>query len=192
MKRVLLQPFTYGQENRLLLVGLSIALVGCFVQLSTSIRFFSTFQIENVSSQPTFSQILGDFGIATLLLTLALFALGYFINSKTRWIDIFNTVLVAKVLLSPLLLIPLGYLLKKSDELNVIYSIQKQTIGVALTTFLCLALFSIFVILFIYYGRYLYQGFKTATHLKKKIHLILFVLLVICVELCTPILTTLY
>lgn len=192
MKRVLLQPFTYGQENRLLLVGLSIALVGCFVQLSTSIRFFSTFQIENVSSQPTFSQILGDFGIATLLLTLALFVLGYFINSKTRWIDIFNTVLVAKVLLSPLLLIPLGYLLKKSDELNEIYGIQKQTIGVALTIFLCLALFSIFVILFIYYGRYLYQGFKTATHLKKKIHLILFVLLVICVELCTPILTTLY
>ncbi len=192
MKRVLLQPFTYGQENRLLLVGLSIALLGCFVQLSTSIRFFSTFQIENVSSQPTFSQILGDFGIATLLLTLALFALGYFINSKTRWIDIFNTVLVAKVLLSPLLLIPLGYLLKKSDELNVIYSIQKQTIGVALTTFLCLALFSIFVILFICFGRYLYQGFKTATHLKKKVHLILFVLLVICVELCTPILTTLY
>lgn len=192
MKRVLLQPFTYGQENRLLLVGLSIALLGCFVQLSTSIRFFSTFQIENVSSQPTFSQILGDFGIATLLLTLALFALGYFINSKTRWIDIFNTVLVAKVLLSPLLLIPLGYLLKKSDELNVIYSIQKQTIGVALTTFLCLALFSIFVILFICFGRYLYQGFKTATHLKKKIHLILFVLLVICVELCIPTLTTLY
>ncbi|MGG5577056.1 hypothetical protein ACPDHL_06885 [Myroides sp. C15-4] len=192
MKRVLLQPFTYGQENRLLLVGLSLALVGCFVQLSTSIRFFSTFQIENVSSQPTFSQILGDFGIATLLLTLALFALGYFINSKTRWIDIFNTVLVAKVLLSPLLLIPLGYLLKKSDELNEIYSIQKQTIGVALTIFLCLALFSIFVILFICFGRYLYQGFKTATHLKKKVHLILFVLLVICVELCTPILTTLY
>lgn len=192
MKRLLLQPFTYGQENRLLLAGLSLALLGCLVQLSTSIRFFSIFQIENVSSQPTFLQILGDFGITTLLLTLALFALGYFINSKTRWIDIFNTVLVAKVLLSPLLLIPLGYLLQKSEELNELYSIQKQVIGVALTTFLCLVLFSIFVILFLFFGRYLYQGFKTATHLKKKIHLILFVLLVIGVELCIPIVTTLY
>lgn len=192
MKKVLLQPFTYGQENRLLLVGLSLALLGCFVQLSTSIRFFSTFHIENVSSQPTFYQILGDFGITTLLLTLALFALGYFINTRTRWIDIFNTVLIAKVLLSPLLLIPLGYLLKKSDELNEMYSIQKQTIGIALTTFLCLALFSIFVTLFLFFGRYLYQGFKTATHLKKKIHPILLIILVICVELCIPILTTLY
>lgn len=192
MKKLILQPFVYAQEKRLLLIGLSMAFLGCLLQLTRNLRLFSSLQVKSVTVPPTLLQSIADFGISTFALTLSLFILGYYINAKTRLIDIFNTVLIAKIALSPLLIIPLDYAMDLLANLEEqVKEDQKMWVDF-LSMFLHITLAALVVVLCILFGRYLYQGFKTATHLKKKTHLILFVLLVFLVELCIPSLTNLY
>ncbi|MBB1139331.1 hypothetical protein [Myroides sp. WP-1] len=192
MKKLILQPFVYAQEKRLLLIGLSMAFLGCLLQLTRNLRLFSSLQVKSVTVPPTLLQSIADFGISTFALTLSLFILGYYINAKTRLIDIFNTVLIAKIALSPLLIIPLDYAMDLLANLEEqVKEDQKMWVDF-LSMFLHITLAALVVVLCILFGRYLYQGFKTATHLKKKTHLIVFVLLVFLVELCIPSLTNLY
>ncbi len=192
MKKHILQPFVYAQEKRLLLIGLSMAFLGCLLQLTRNLRLFSSLQVKSVTVPPTLLQSIADFGISTFALTLSLFILGYYINAKTRLIDIFNTVLIAKIALSPLLIIPLDYAMDLLANLEEqVKEDQKMWVDF-LSMFLHITLAALVVVLCILFGRYLYQGFKTATHLKKKTHLIVFVLLVFLVELCIPSLTNLY
>ena len=192
MKKLILQPFVYAQEKQLLLFGLGMAFLGCLTQLTRDIRLFSSLTVQNMTVSPTLLQAIADFGISTAALTLSLFILGYFINTKTRLIDIFNTVLIAKIAFSPLLILPLDY------GLNVLTNLEKQfkndpvIWGDYPLIVVQLLLISIIIVLSALFGFYLYQGFKIATHLKKKTHVILFVFLVLIVELYVPSLTTLY
>ncbi|MGG5506169.1 MULTISPECIES: hypothetical protein [unclassified Myroides] len=192
MKKLILQPFVYAQEKRLLLIGLSMAFLGCLLQLTRNLRLFSSLQVKSVTVPPTLLQSISDFGISAFALTLALFLLGYYINEKTRFIDIFNTVLIAKIALSPLLIIPLDYVMDLLINLEEQVKEDQKMGGDFLLMFLHITLGAFIVLLCILFSRYLYQGFKTATHLKKKAHLILFALSVLLVELCIPSLTNLY
>lgn len=192
MKKLILQPFVYAQEKRLLLIGLSMAFLGCLLQLTKNVRLFSSLQVKSVPVPPTLLQSIADFGISTFALTLTLFILGYYINAKTRLVDIFNTVLIAKLALSPLLIIPLDYAMDLLNNLEEQVKQDQKIWGDYLVMFLHITLGAFVVLLCILFSRYLYQGFKTATHVKKNAHLILFVLLVLLVELCIPSLTNLY
>lgn len=192
MKKLILQPFVYAQEKQLLLIGLSMAFLGCLLQLTKNVRLFSSLQVKSVPVPPTLLQSIADFGISTFALTLTLFILGYYINAKTRLVDIFNTVLIAKLALSPLLIIPLDYAMDLLNNLEEQVKQDQKIGGDYLVMFLHITLGAFVVLLCILFSRYLYQGFKTATHVKKNAHLILFVLLVLFVELCIPSLTNLY
>ncbi|MDM1045732.1 hypothetical protein HX004_13225 [Myroides sp. 1354] len=192
MKKLILQPFVYAQEKQLLLIGLSMAFLGCLLQLTKNVRLFSSLQVKSVPVPPTLLQSIADFGISTFALTLTLFILGYYINAKTRLVDIFNTVLIAKLALSPLLIIPLDYAMDLLNNLEEQVKQDQKIGGDYLVMFLHITLGAFVVLLCILFSRYLYQGFKTATHVKKNAHLILFVLLVLLVELCIPSLTNLY
>lgn len=192
MKKLILQPFVYAQEKQLLLIGLSMAFLGCLLQLTKDVRLFSSLQVKSVPVPPTLLQSIADFGISTFALTLTLFILGYYINTKTRLVDIFNTVLIAKLALSPLLIIPLDYAMDLLNNLEEQVKQDQKIGGDYLVMFLHITLGAFVVLLCILFSRYLYQGFKTATHVKKNAHLILFVLLVLFVELCIPSLTNLY
>ena len=193
MKNTLFKPFHYFQEKQLLIFGLFIGLIGCFIQVLTSSRTISILQIASLERQPQLIQTLADFAISTMIMTVVLYGLGRFIYTKTRFIDIFNTVIIARIPLT--LMIPFdlnGYMSEKSNHL--IASINNpEELANQSSNLIQLTLFGILgLIMLVLFGYYIYQGFKTATHLKKPIHLVLFVVLILITDILTRLLTTLY
>jgi len=193
MKNTLFKPFHYFQEKQLLIFGLFIGLIGCFIQVLTSSRTISILQIASMERQPQLIQTLADFAISTMIMTVVLYGLGRIINTKTRFIDIFNTVIIARIPLT--LMIPFdlnGYMSEKSNHL--IASINNpEELANQSSNLIQLTLFGILgLIMLVLFGYYIYQGFKTATHLKKPIHLVLFVVLILITDILTRLLTTLY
>ncbi|WHT38086.1 MULTISPECIES: hypothetical protein [Myroides] len=193
MKNTLFKPFHYFQEKQLLIFGLFIGLIGCFIQVLTSSRTISILQIASLERQPQLIQTLADFAISTMIMTVVLYGLGRIINTKTRFIDIFNTVIIARIPLT--LMIPFdlnGYMSEKSNHL--IASINNpEELANQSSNLIQLTLFGILgLIMLVLFGYYIYQGFKTATHLKKPIHLVLFVVLILITDILTRLLTTLY
>ncbi|WP_410881121.1 hypothetical protein [Myroides sp. DW712] len=193
MKNSLLQPFTYFQEKQLLLFGLVIGLLSCLLQLITHTRIISILQLTALDQPPTFLQAICDYTISSIAMALALFIFGRIINPKTRWIDIFNTIIIARIpLFLPLFFDIKGYISNKQKAL--IQSISNpEAITNQMEGFLPILIFAIFcLLLLIVFGYYLYQGFKTATHLKKPGHIIIFIVLTLGIDLLTRLLTTLY
>lgn len=193
MKNSLLQPFTYFQEKQLLLFGLVVGLLGCLLQLTTHSRIISILQLTAVDQAPTFLQAIADFVISSVLMALALFIFGRIINPKTRLIDIFNTVSIARIpLFLPLLFDIKGYISDKQKTLLQSIS-DPEAITNRMADILPILIFAIFcILLLIAFGYYIYQGFKTATHLKKTGHIIVFIVLTLGIDLLTRLLTTLY
>ena len=192
MKNSLFQPFTYFQEKQLLLFGLVIGLLSCLLQLTTHTRIISILQLTALDQSPTFVQTIADYTISSIVMALALFIFGRIINPKTRWIDIFNTVIIARIpLLLPLLFDIKGYISDKQKVLIQSISDPEALSNQAELT--PILFFGILVLLLLVaFGYYLYQGFKTATHLKKTGHIIIFIVLTFGIDLLTRLLTTLY
>ncbi|MGS4345295.1 hypothetical protein ACKUSY_06720 [Myroides odoratus] len=192
MKNSLFQPFTYFQEKQLLLFGLVIGLLSCLLQLTTHTRIISILQLTALDQSPTFLQAIADYTISSIVMALALFIFGRIINPKTRWIDIFNTVIIARIpLLLPLLFDIKGYISDKQKVLIQSISDPEALSNQAELT--PILFFGILVLLLLVaFGYYLYQGFKTATHLKKTGHIVIFIVLTFGIDLLTRLLTTLY
>lgn len=192
MKNSLFQPFTYFQEKQLLLFGLVIGLLSCLLQLTTHTRIISILQLTALDQSPTFLQAIADYTISSIVMALTLFIFGRIINPKTRWIDIFNTVIIARIpLLLPLLFDIKGYISDKQKVLIQSISDPEALSNQAELT--PILFFGILVLLLLVaFGYYLYQGFKTATHLKKTGHIVIFIVLTFGIDLLTRLLTTLY
>lgn len=192
MKNSLFQPFTYFQEKQLLLFGLVIGLLSCLLQLTTHTRIISILQLTALDQSPTFLQAIADYTISSIVMALALFIFGRIINPKTRWIDIFNTIIIARIpLLLPLLFDIKGYISDKQKVLIQSISDPEALSNQAELT--PILFFGILVLLLLVaFGYYLYQGFKTATHLKKTGHIVIFIVLTFGIDLLTRLLTTLY
>ncbi|WP_158962621.1 hypothetical protein [Myroides fluvii] len=193
MKNYFLKPFTYFQEKQLLLFGLSLGLISCIIQLTTTTRVIALLKAIITEENPPFVQNIADFIITTITMVLALFIFGKMINAKTRFIDILNTVLIARI---PLYLFIIGdinsFITKKTkvilDSISNPDEMANQFIDIILlTVFGFLVLLSLII-----FGYYIYQGFKTATHLKKTSHIIIFVILILFIDFLTRLLTNLY
>ncbi|MDR0229393.1 MAG: hypothetical protein LBI72_10060 [Flavobacteriaceae bacterium] len=194
LKNYLIRPLETVQERTLLVIGGIIGIIICYIQTFTHSRSIAILKQVALKSSPTFIQTLSDFLITTLMMTLALFILGKIINKKTRLIDILNTVLIARMSLDLSVLFDInGYLsdfsLQLIDNITNPEALFKTNPG----SFIYLFVVSLTSILFLIgFGYYIYQGFKTATHLKKTTMIIVFVLTILLVDTLTRLITTLY
>lgn len=193
MKNYFLKPFTYFQEKQLLLFGLSLGLISCIIQLTTTTRVIALLKAIITEENPPLVQNLADFIITTLTMVLALFIFGKVINAKTRFIDILNVVLIARI---PLYIFIIGdinsFFTKKTkvilDSISEPDEMAKQLMHIIpLTIYGFLVIFAL-----ILFGYYIYQGFKIATHLKKTSHIIIFIILILFIDFLTRLLTNLY
>ncbi|MDM1495321.1 hypothetical protein HX063_07840 [Myroides odoratimimus] len=193
-KNSLIKPFENVQDKTLLAIGVLIGVVISCLQLLTHMRSIAILKQVTFKSAPTLVQTLSDFAITTIVMTLALFVFGKIINKKTRLIDILNTVLIARICLDISVLFDInGYLSDFSLQLidnianpEILFKSNPQGfvyfIITSFASILCLVGF----------GYYIYQGFKLATHLKKKYMIIVFVLIILLVDTLTRLITTLY
>ncbi|MEC4114724.1 hypothetical protein [Myroides pelagicus] len=194
LKNYVIKPFENVQEKTLLLIGLSAGVVNCYLSTLTYSRSIAILKQATINKNPSLLQTLGDYVITSLIMAIALFLLGRVINKRTRFIDIINTVLIARIGLDISVVFDInGYmssivnqllknpqnpeLLLQSDPWAMIYLII-----VSLVSILMLVLF----------GYYIYQGFKTATHLKKTSMIIVFVITILAVDTLTRYITRLY
>lgn len=193
MLKTLLKPFEFVQERTLLLFGCCCLLITSIVQLFTLSRTISILKMADYIEYPQWWQVSLDAIISTLLMTVVLFAFGKIVNRKTRLIDIFNTVLIARIPLSLIVFSDInGFLtLKTQALLSVVNNPEAMAEQMGDITFI--TIIGIFGILaLVLFAYYIYQGFKTATHSKKIQHIIVLIILVLITDTLTRYVTTLY
>lgn len=174
--QTLFNPFSKISEKRLLAIGILSFAVNSVVCFYTSTKMDSIFHFspqKNLSLSSAFSFT----AVSNASAMFFLFLLSRVINKRTRFIDIANTVFISQV---PNFLILLCI---KFSGLETLASKINTTNGTPPSLNLdsiAIIPFTIGIILmlaFIIYGFVLmYNGFKTATNLKKGYHIALFII----------------
>ncbi len=187
------KPFEYVQEKKLLFIGIGVAILSCILQTFTMSRGIAILKMATIMKAPTIFQTLADNIISTLLMAAALFAFGKFINSKTRFIDIVNVVLISRMIMYVIIFFDIDGKSSKMATFLIENANDQEALVEHLADLAPLFIMGIVSILaLIVFAYYIYQGFKTATHMKKTGHIFFFILIILVTDMLTRFVTTLY
>lgn len=180
MYKTLLNPFEKFSEKQLLIFGILFLFIGSYIGFLVNAYFDSILHISFVENTSYINSIAQNL-IIIVLLTIILFALGKYLNPKTRWIDLFNVSLIARIPFYFSTLINYNNsTLKLTDKImNNLDAIQN--IRFSTSEYLFLIITSVFGILcLLLFAVLLWNGFKTATNAKttKEIILLIITLLI--------------
>ncbi|PIF44842.1 hypothetical protein CLU96_1838 [Chryseobacterium sp. 52] len=189
--KTIFNPFERFDDKLLLFVSAFTVMLAIGMGYWTDSCFSSIYKISNVektSLQSIAVPTLISFGSAIAIL----FILGRILNNKTRLIDIVNTVLISQLFLIILLATDKISFIKEAQEKMISY--QKNPIESApvldLTVVLGMASFTLIIL--IYSITVYYNGFKTATNIKKWQHIVLFAAVSLIMTLVCQILASKY
>lgn len=187
MKKIF-NPLAYYGEYTLLAIGGVMLLIGVLLSYQFSIIHHGILQ----ASPGEYN--LWQYTLAMLIdlstLTLCTFILGKCINPKTRFIDILNVNLIARI---PLHILPIiagnttmHTFLEASSNMspNALLhdpNFMSNTVIILVFAFISIALLAIFILLLI-------LGFKTAVHPKKYYHYIILCIIIIIADIMSRIL----
>lgn len=185
--KTIVNPFVRFSENSLLVVGLLCTVVGSWLGSVLGVAYDGVLDLH-FTTQVTFVRSLSLNIIDILVLSIVLFFTGYFINKKTRVIDILTSVLLYRIpfyLAGLFNLMPSFRALNKridanSDQLLSFLSdpgslITLSVVGLALLIFIAWAIILLFF------------GFKIAVNAKKATHFLLFGAAVLVAEVFSKI-----
>lgn len=178
-------PFVKYSEKSIFIFSSLLSILGVLFAYYAGIRFDGLIDVHQFE-KITFWGVAQENGINIAVMTVLLFVFGTIINSKTRFIDILNAVLVFRIpfyLIALLIKIPFmenfgKNVAKNSSHLENL-KINPLELAVVLsiaTTFLALLVYAIWL---------LFVGFKTATNSKKTIYSVIFGILIILAEVLT-------
>ena len=186
----LYNPFELYSERQLLIFGLVMTLIGSFLGYLFNGRFDGIIDFHLLESVTFFEVVLDNFFNAVLL-TMLLFINGKLINSKTRFVDVLNASLLARI--------PF-YILPFFNFNNVMYDVSNRTYSIivagsfnAISTpdMILLMLFSFVAICtLIWFSVLLWNGFKVATNAKGIKNIILFIFTILVAEVVSKYLIT--
>lgn len=175
MIKKILNPFEKYTENKLLVFGLVCLLIGSYIGFIFNAYFDSILHISFIKNSILISTLIQNITIAILLSTV-LYALGKYINPKTRLIDVLNVSLIARIpfYFSSLVNINDSTYILTEKLINDKFSIEN--IEFSTSDYLVL-LFSTMLglLLIIWFAILLWNGFKTATNAKTSKDIILFI-----------------
>jgi len=186
----LYNPFELYSERQLLIFGLVLTLIGSFLGYLFNGRFDGIIDFHLLESVTFFEVVLDNF-FNTVLLTTLLFITGKLINSKTRFVDVLNASLLARI--------PF-YILPFFNFNNVMYDVSNRTYDImvagsfnAISTpdIILLMLFSFVAICtLIWFSLLLWNGFKVATNAKGIKNIILFIFTILVAEVVSKYIIT--
>lgn len=169
MKTILFNPFEKYNENKLLLFGLLITIIGSLLGYLFQGRFDGVLDLH-FPGKVTLLEPFIDNVINAVTLFCLLFLLGKYINPKTRLIDIITVVLIAR---APL------YLLTFSNYKNFSFNLGQKILtqlnpqnlkdGLNLEAsemILTIAIAGISILFTVWFIILLFNGFKVATNSK--------------------------
>lgn len=189
------QPFEQIAEKKLLTIGLTSLLAGSLIALNTNARFDGVIDMHLVERVRPIQPFLDNI-INTIILAVLLFALGKYINSKTRFIDIINIAFICRVPFYVLPLFNINNLMFDTTE-KLLKNISNPDMLLesiqAPATLLLIIVFGIASVLaLLLFGYLLYKGFKTATNFKNRLHIISLIVLVVLAEVISKFIVYLY
>lgn len=188
----LFNPFEHYSEKVLIVFGLVMLSLGSLAAWYFGGRFDGVIDFHLVDDVAIWEPF-ADNAIATFSLVLPLFILAKIINKRTRLVDIIAASLVAR---TPFIIEPLfniGGHLGDSTERMVARQITRDT-GVTVVAvpetqdLIIILLFALVsILLLVWFATLLYNGFKTATNLRKTAHIIYFIITAIIAEVLSKI-----
>lgn len=186
----LYNPFELYSERQLLIFGLVMTLIGSFLGYLFNGRFDGIVDFHLLESV-TFLEVVLDNFFNVVLLTMLLFITGKLINSKTRFVDVLNASILARI--------PF-YILPFFNFNNVMYDVSNRTYDImvagsfnAISTpdIILLMLFSFVAICsLIWFSVLLWNGFKVATNAKGIKNIILFIFTILAAEVVSKYIIT--
>lgn len=186
----LYNPFELYSERQLLIFGLVMTLIGSFLGYLFNGRFDGIVDFHLLESV-TFLEVVLDNFFNAVLLTMLLFITGKLINSKTRFVDVLNASILARI--------PF-YILPFFNFNNVMYDVSNRTYDImvagsfnAISTpdIILLMLFSFVAICtLIWFSVLLWNGFKVATNAKGIKNIILFIFTILAAEVVSKYIIT--
>jgi len=172
--QTLFNPFSKFSEKTLLAIGILASILLIIACYFTDTKMDSLLHISPAKDL-SFNSIALYTIISLIYAIVLLFILGKIFNSKTRIIDIVNAVLVSQV---PVIVIVLGTKLIKLDKISkqiAETSAQNKVLDINIFDLMYLMVFSFGSLIFIIYSFVLlFNGFKTATNIKKWQHIVIF------------------
>ncbi len=190
MKTLLLNPFKKYQENKLVIIGILATLLGSIIAYIFSARFDGVIDIHFVSSINLWQPFIDSF-INISLLSLILFALGKYINKKTRFIDILNSSLLSRV---PFYVVPFFNIGTTMQKINttLLETLKTDKVpdlsNIPLSFIITLFIFSIVSILLLVWSiAILFNGYKVSTNAKGVKSTILFFVALLIAEVLSKI-----
>lgn len=181
--QLLINPFTKFSEKKLFFFGIIVAFAGSYVAFLSSATFDGIIDVHLISTTRLIDTLKENM-LNIIILSLLLFIYGKKINSKTRFIDILNCVLLFRIPFYFVAILVASPSLKNiENEISKnIQSLEKIKIDPNDIGFLLL--FSILsIVLLVYAITLLFQGFKTATNAKTTQHYIGFGLIILFAEI---------
>lgn len=178
MKKLLFKPFEYYSESKLLIVGAIATILGTYFASLFNARFDGVLDLHFVDSS-ILGQIALDVVINSITMVTLLFIAGKLINGKTRFIDILNTSLVAKIPMYFLVFLNINQTLAfpTTTDINEIQLFALENIV------MIIALAVLSVIAIVWYIALLFNGFKTATNGKGTKLILYFIGVIILAEI---------
>ncbi|PUB28554.1 hypothetical protein C8J95_107129 [Elizabethkingia sp. YR214] len=170
--KTLFNPFEKYSDYKLLLFGILFSLLTPFVSYYTQNRMTSFMRFDRPEEALTLksSFLYCSVSIASIILILYLIAIVF--NRRSRFMDITNTILVSNAINIPILLLTHLIDVNKafsSEGINEnFYQYIINLLFIIITTAIVISLVIYSIVLF-------FNGFKTATNIKKLPQIILFV-----------------
>lgn len=188
MKKIVINPFENYSENKLLLVATVGNIVLLFLSFQFNTAFYGNLKI-NPTDTITLKAVLEQHFIILFTTVTVLFVVGRYLNQKTRFVDIFATCLLSRIVFCLLPLININLVMFQISK-KIIASAGTSNSEIAITNSLSLVLFFSVIILFtiIWFIVLLYNGFKTATNAKGTKSIVLFIAALFVVETLSQIL----
>ncbi|WP_185287371.1 YIP1 family protein [Chryseobacterium lactis] len=171
--KTIFNPFEKFDEKLLLLIGILTVLLSIAVGYWTGTSFNSIYKIGNldhVSLKIVALSTLASFIFAIIIL----FILGKILNNKTRFIDIINTVLISQLVLVILQCTEKISFIDDAKERMITYAQHPSDSIPLLDTSIMMGMALLSITLLTYSIVLFYNGFKTATNIKKWQHIALF------------------
>jgi hypothetical protein len=179
MIKILLNPFEKFSEKQLFVFGILFLLIGSFLGYQFNALFDSILHLSFPDNISFIHHLLQNI-ILTLILSLFLYAFGIYFNSKTRYIDILNVSLIARI---PFYLTTLANINDASSTisnklLESLNDLKSTSISTQDYSFL-IATSILSLVCIIWLAVLLWNGFKTATNAKTTKQIVLFILVIL-------------
>ncbi len=171
--KTIFNPFETYDEKLLLLVGAFTVVLSIVAGYWTDTAFISIYSISSVKNA-SLETIAASTLLSFFTAIVILFILGKILNSKTRIIDIVNTVLISQLFLILLQFTGKISSLKLAGKSVVNYEANPSGTFPFLDFLIMIFMTIISITTLIYSITLFYNGFKTATNIKKWQHIVLF------------------